>query len=472
MEGQNLLDLPDIKHIHFIGIGGISMSGLAEILLSFGYKVSGSDVRVSNLTQKLERLGAVVVPYHSKENVHNADLVVYTAAVKENNPELVEARNLNIPVIDRATLLGLIMKKYPYSIAVSGTHGKTTTTSMISVILLESGLNPTIHIGGELDSIGGTTKIGNGKHFVVEACEYYESFLKFSPFMAIINNIEYDHADFFTGIEHIKQTFLKFASLVPENGYVIANIDDLNVSSILNDIHCNKVTYGLKSRDAMWTVKDITYDSLGCASFKLVYNGKEITDIKLNVPGLHNVINALAASAACYTIGCSADSIRLGLNNFYGTHRRFELKGILNNIKVIDDYAHHPSEVKATLKAARNSSHSKIWCVFQPHTYTRTKTLLAEFAKAFADADTVIVADIYAAREVDNGEIHSKVLADRINANSPNHKAIYISGFNNIVKYLEDNVSPGDLIITMGAGDIYKVGELYLSNRTNVMAVS
>jgi len=215
LEGQNLLDLPDIKHIHFIGIGGISMSGLAEILLSFGYKVSGSDVRVSNLTQKLERLGAVVVPYHSKENVHNADLVVYTAAVKENNPELVEARNLNIPVIDRATLLGLIMKKYPYSIAVSGTHGKTTTTSMISVILLESGLNPTIHIGGELDSIGGTTKIGNGKHFVVEACEYYESFLKFSPFMAIINNIEYDHADFFTGREQIKQTCLKFASLVP-----------------------------------------------------------------------------------------------------------------------------------------------------------------------------------------------------------------------------------------------------------------
>jgi len=448
------------------------MSGLAEILLSFGYEVSGSDIRESNLTRKLEQLGAVVYPHHSKENVHHADLIVYTAAVKENNPELAEARNLNIPIIDRATLLGLIMKKYPYSIAVSGTHGKTTTTSMISVILLKSGLNPTIHVGGELDSIGGTTRIGNGRYLVAEACEYYESFLKFYPFMAIINNIEYDHADYFTSIEHVKQTFLKFASLVPEDGYVIANVDDLNVSSLLDNIHCNKITYGLKSRDAMWTARNIVFDSLGCASFKLTYKGDEITEIKLNVPGVHNIINALAASAACYTLGCTAESIRLGFEDFFGTHRRFELKGIVNNIKVIDDYAHHPSEIKATLKAARNSAYSKIWCVFQPHTYTRTKTLLSEFSSAFTDADAVIVADIYAAREVDNGEIHSRILVDKINANSSSQKAIYINGFKNIVKYLEDNVSPGDLIITMGAGDIYKVGELYLNNGNSVMAVS
>jgi UDP-N-acetylmuramate--alanine ligase len=472
LEGQNLLELPDIRHIHFIGIGGISMSGLAEILLSLGYKVSGSDIRESSLTKKLEQLGAVVIPHHSKENIHNADLVVYTAAVKENNPELMEARNLNIPIIDRATLLGLIMKKYPCSIAVSGTHGKTTTTSMISMIMLESGLNPTIHVGGELDSIGGTTRIGNGRYLVAEACEYYESFLKFFPFVAVINNIEYDHADFFSSIEHVKQTFLKFASLVPKNGYVIANVDDLNVSSLLNDIHCNKVTYGLKSKEAMWTVKNIEFDSLGCASFKLMHNGKEIAEITMNVPGVHNVINALAASATCYTLGCSASAIKQGLNSFHGTHRRFELKGTINNVKVIDDYAHHPSEVKATLKAAKNSAHSKIWCVFQPHTYTRTKTLLAEFANAFTDADTVILADIYAAREVDNGEIHSRILADRINANSSSQKAVYINDFKNIVKYLEDNVSPGDLIITMGAGDIYKVGELYLNNGNSVMAVS
>lgn len=470
MEELNLLELNSIKHIHFIGIGGISMSGLAEILLSLGYKVSGSDIKESGLTNKLTHLGIDVFIGHSSENIQNPDLVVYTAAVKENNPELIKARSLNIPVIDRATLLGQIMKKYPFSIAVSGTHGKTTTTSMMSVIMIESGLNPTIHIGGELDSIGGTTKVGNGRYLVAEACEYYESFLKFFPFMAVINNIEYDHADFFSSIEHVKETFLKFASLVPENGYVVANADDQNVSSLLNKINCNKITYGLKSKNAMWTVKNMTFDTLGHASFTLVHDGLEIAEIKLNVPGVHNVINALASAAACYTLGCSAEAIKTGLANFHGTHRRFELKGILNNIKVIDDYAHHPSEIKATLKAAKNSEHRRIWCVFQPHTFTRTRILLSDFAEAFTDADRVIIADIYAAREADNGDIHSSILVDRIN--DYGQKALYLNSFDNIVKYLEDNASPGDLIITMGAGDIYKVADLYLHNGSNVMAVS
>lgn len=470
MEVYNLLELANIKSIHFIGIGGISMSGLAEILLSLGYIVSGSDIKESNLTNKLKQLGAKIFTEHNEINIQKPDLVVYTAAVKKDNPELVRARSLGIPIIDRATLLGQIMKKYPYSIAVSGTHGKTTTTSMISLIMLEAGLNPTIHIGGELDSIGGTTKIGNGKYLVAEACEYFESFLKFFPFMVVINNIEYDHADFFSNIDHVKQTFMKFALLVPEDGYIIANLDDSNVASLLDNIHCNKVTYGLKAKDVMWTAKNISYDSNGRASFTLVKDGNEIIRINLNIPGAHNVMNALASAVSCYTLGCSAESIKTGLENFSGTHRRFELKGILNNVKVIDDYAHHPSEVKATLKAARSSEHSKIWCVFQPHTYTRTRTLLSDFASAFTDADKVIVADIYAAREIDSGDINSSMLADKINASGK--EALYLNSFDSIVKYLVDNVSQGDIIITMGAGDIYKVADMYLNSNQNVMAVS
>ncbi|MCX7711979.1 MAG: UDP-N-acetylmuramate--L-alanine ligase [Clostridia bacterium] len=469
MHDLNLLESDKIKYIHFIGIGGISMSGLAEILLSLGYKISGSDMKSSKITDKLEKLGVKVTPYHGEENITNPDLVVYTAAVKENNPEMIKARSLGVPVIDRATLLGLIMKRYPYSIAVSGTHGKTTTTSMITMIMLESGSDPTIHIGGELDAIGGNTKIGGNNYFISEACEYVESFLKFYPFLAVILNIEADHLDYYRDLDHIKEAFYKFISLVPENGYVVGCADDANTMELLEKAHCHRITYGVHNENAMWAAKDITFDPLGCASFKVYSKGQFFTDIKLNVPGIHNVSNALAAIASCSTLGCDAKSVQQGLEKFFGTHRRFELKGIEDGIKVVDDYAHHPSEVKATLQAAKNTHHNKLWCVFQPHTYTRTKCLMDEFSVSFSGADEVIVSDIYAAREPDTGEVHSSMLAERIA--STGEKAIYIKGFEAITDYLLEHVQPEDLVLTMGAGDIYKVGEMLLERKKGTTAV-
>ncbi|MCX7842317.1 MAG: UDP-N-acetylmuramate--L-alanine ligase [Clostridia bacterium] len=465
MHSLKLLESSGIKHIHFVGIGGISMSGLAEILLQLGYRISGSDIKSSSITQKLEKLGIAFTPFHSEENITNPDLVVHTAAVKDDNPEVAKAKKLGITVIDRATLLGEIMRRYPYSIAVSGTHGKTTTTSMISMIMMESGCDPTIHIGGELDAIGGNTRIGGQNYFIAEACEYVESFLKFHPYMAVVLNIEADHLDYFRDIQHIKQSFKSFISLVPSNGYVVGCLDDKNVAELMEKVNCNKVTYGINSPDALWTASDIEFDYMGCASYKAFYKGSFFSDIKLNIPGIHNVSNSLAAIAACQAIGCHAESIRRGLLGFFGTHRRFELKGIVNGVRVVDDYAHHPSEVKATLKAARNTSHKRIWCVFQPHTYTRTKSLMNEFAASFDDADAVIVTDIYAAREKDPGDVHSSELAEKIKCSGK--CCMYMKSFDEIVDCLMENAQSGDIILTMGAGDIYRVSEMFVSRSSN-----
>lgn len=463
MEQSSILDSKKFKHVHFIGIGGISMSGLAEILLNLGFQVSGSDMKSSSITLRLENKGIKIYTGHSEENIGDANLVVYTAAVKNDNPELIKARNLGIPTLERAALLGEIMKKYPYSIAISGTHGKTTTTSMVSMIMLKSALNPTIHIGGVLDAIGGNTRIGGNSYFIAEACEYVESFLKFHPYLAVVLNIEADHLDYFKDIEHIKSSFLKFMHLIPENGYVVACIDDENIASLLENVHCNIVTYGVNSKDATWRTEDISFDENGFASFTVLKNNEKIANIELKVPGLHNISNSLASIAACHTLGCDIESIKEGLESFIGTHRRFELKGIEDNIKVVDDYAHHPSEIKATLKAARNGNYPRIWTVFQPHTYTRTKLLLDDFSNAFKDSDKVIIADIYSAREKDTGEIHSSTLAEMVRANGQD--AIYLSVFEEIVEYLKENASSGDLVLTMGAGDIYRVGEMFLKDK-------
>jgi len=465
MNLSNLLDSENTKNVHFIGIGGSSMSGLAEILLSQGYNVSGSDIKSSKATQKLESKGAQIFIGHSADNITSPDLVVYTVAVKEENPEMQRSRELNIPVIDRAELLGLIMKRHSFGIAVSGTHGKTTTTSMLTTIMLEAGTDPTAHIGGELDCIGGNTRIGNSEFFITEACEYYGSFLKFYPFMAVILNVEVDHVDYFRDLQHIKDTFSQFISLVPENGYVIACADDDNTMSIIKDKRCNIITFGLKNPQSMWTAKNIEYNELGCASFDVYKEGEKLASVSLSVPGPHNVSNALAAIAASYTCGCSMESIVSGLMKFGGSHKRFELKGLVDGIKVIDDYAHHPSEVKATLNAAANTKHNKIWCVFQPHTYTRTKAFIDQFSSSFEKADNIIITDIYAAREKDPGDIHSSTLAEKIRQRGGN--AIYISDFQDIALYLDKNAQPGDLILTMGAGDIVRCGEMFLNIRAN-----
>lgn len=463
MKNSCFLSSENIKTIHFTGIGGISMSGLAEILADEGYIITGSDIRSSSIIQKLEKMGIKIKIGHEAENIRGADLVVYTAAVKPDNPELAAARQKGIPCVDRAALLGEIMSKYTAGIAVAGTHGKTTTTSMISMIMLKEGLDPTVHIGGELDAIGGSTRIGGKKYFITEACEYTGSFLKLHPYLAIILNVEYDHADYYKNYGQVKNAFLEFAKLVPENGHLLVNGDDRSAVEIMGRVRCNKTVYSLSDGEKDWSAANVRFEDSGFTSYTLMHRNKPVCEIQLRVPGMYNVSNSLAAIAACSLMGCSLESAAKALSEFGGAHRRFELKGVSGGIKVIDDYAHHPSEVAATLKAARKYARSRIWCVFQPHTYSRTKFLMDGFAAAFYNADTVILADIYAAREIDTGEVNSAMLADKIAESGK--QALYIKGFDKIVEYLDKNAAPGDLIITMGAGDVYKVGDMFLNVR-------
>lgn len=460
---NNLLPNLSGATVHMVGIGGISMSGLCEILLSMGIRVTGSDVKNSPIIERLRLKNVPVFLKQEPSNITDQNLVVYTAAMPIDHPELEAARKKGIPVIDRATLLGEIMQKFEKSIAVSGTHGKTTTTSMISYCLMEADKDPTVHIGGVFDVIGGTTRIGSSEFFVTEACEYKDSFLKFSPYMGIILNIEPDHLDFFHDINQIANSFLNFASRIPPEGIVIGNADNEHVLRILEQLKCSTVTYGLTSPKAYWTARNITFDENGFPSFRVVCGKKSIMRMKLSVPGIHNVSNSLACFAACSALNIPPDIIKDSLRKFKGTRRRFEHKGTVNGIKVVDDYAHHPTEVIATLKSARSCTRGKVLCVFQPHTYTRTKELINEFSKAFTLADKVYVTDIYAARETDNGLIHSSELVNKINEHLSN--AVYISSFEDIVDSLIRDSSAGDLILTMGAGDVDKIGEMFLAEK-------
>lgn len=448
------------KKVHFIGIGGISMSGLAEILVDYGYKVSGSDRSKSRLTDKLEKLGVEIHIGHSSENVKGADIVVYTAAVKDDNPELIEARRLGLSIFDRAEFLGLLMKKFEKAIAVSGSHGKTTATSMLSLVLLNANLDPTIMVGGEVDAIGGNARPGKSPYFIAEACEYKGSFLKFFPYIGIILNIDADHLDYYKDINEIYETFEKFSMLIPKDGTLIGCVEDKKVKSIIDEVSCNKITYGISEGD--FQAIDIEHDETGCPSFKVLYMGKPYGEFKLSVPGEHNVLNALAAISCSHLLGVDVETMKESLLEFRGTHRRFEKKGESKGVIVIDDYAHHPTEVMATIKAAENYPHKKLYCVFQPHTYTRTITLFNEFTTAFNGVDKLIVADIYAAREKDTGVINSKMLCDGICKNGVD--ALYLGGFDEIINYLKDNLKEGDVLITMGAGDIYTLGENFLSS--------
>lgn len=460
---SNLLQCLAGSTIHMVGIGGISMSGLCEILLSMGINVTGSDEKNSPNVERLRLKNVPVFLKQEPSNITDQKLVVYTAAMPENHPELEEARRKGIPVIDRAALLGEIMNMYERSIAVSGTHGKTTTTSMISFCLMEASMDPTVHVGGILDAIGGNTRIGSSRYFVTEACEYKDSFLKFNPYMGIILNIEPDHLDYFHDINQLTDSFLNFACHVPPEGIVVGNADDEHVLNILEKLNCRTVTYGLTSPKSFWTARNITFDDNGFPSFHVVRGKKSVLRMKLSVPGLHNVSNSLACFAACSALNIPAEVIKNSLRKFKGTHRRFEHKGTVDGIKVVDDYAHHPTEVIATLKSARSCTRGKVLCVFQPHTYTRTRQLIDEFSKAFTLADKVYVTDIYAAREKDTGLIHSTDLVKRINEHLNN--AVYIPSFEGIVDSLIRDSSAGDLVLTMGAGDVDKVGELFLAEK-------
>ena len=453
------IDFKKPCHVHFIGIGGISMSGLAEILMDEGFQVSGSDAKESELTRHLEARGAKVFYGQRPSNVGDeVDLAVYTAAVHPDNPEYGEVVRRGIPMLSRAELLGQMMKNYRCSLGVSGTHGKTTTTSMITEILLAAGKDPTISVGGILHSIGGNIRVGGPDLFVTEACEYTNSFLSFFPTMEIVLNIEEDHLDFFKDLEDIEHSFRLFAEKLPESGVLIINGEIERLEEITGGLPCRVLTFG--GADGDFQAENVRHDELARAEFDLIRRGEKLGHLVLGVAGEHNVSNALAAAAACLELGVPFEEIAAGLKKFTGTNRRFERKGEIGGVTVIDDYAHHPSEIRATLSAARNYPHRKIWCVFQPHTYTRTKAFMDDFAQALSGADEVILADIYAARETDTLGISSRDLAEKICALGT--KATYLPSFDEIETFILENCVHGDLLITMGAGDIVKVGEKLL----------
>ncbi|MDO4482367.1 MAG: UDP-N-acetylmuramate--L-alanine ligase [Bacillota bacterium] len=458
-----MINIKEHKHFHFIGIGGIGMSALANIMLSKGCEVSGSDIKPSDITDNLKSLGATIFTSHQGSNVDGSDAVIYTAAVSDENPEIVRAKECGIPLYSRADLLGSLMQDQPYSIAISGTHGKTTTTSMVSLILEHAGFDPTILVGGNLPQINGNVKIGSGDYFVTEACEYRDSFLSMRPNVEIILNIDSDHLDYFNDIEHIARSFSKFASLVPEDGLVAAYAANAFVAGVIKNLKCNVVTFGFGTVFD-YGADEIKFDSNGYPSFNVYHKNELLTSIHLSVPGEHNVSNALAAFACTHSLGAPVEKIKETLEAFTGTQRRFDSVGnTAKGAKIIDDYAHHPTEIKATLKAATNVPHKKLWCVFQPHTYTRTLALFEEFAAAFSDADAVVLADIYAARERNIYKISSEDLANRIKERCPEKQIEYFDSFEKIADYISENAGEDDLVITMGAGDVYKIS-LMLKN--------
>lgn len=455
-------DINKDASIHFIGIGGISMSGLAQIVLKNGYSVTGSDWNESAITKRLESMGADIVYGHGAchtAGIEKASLVVYTAAAKSDNPEIIAAKEKGMLLIDRAEFLGAIMKNYKHAVGVSGTHGKTTTTSMLAHALINAGIDPTISVGGELDLIGGNIRTGSSDYFVTEACEYTNSFLKFYPTIALITNIEEDHLDFFSGIDEIIESFRAFAYLTKDIGYVVAMGGDKNIQKALsgaNDL--NIVTYGMENKFDYYP-ENIVYHA-GFPNFDVMKNGQKICSLKMNVPGEHNILNSLATVAVCDISGVDAETAAKGIETFKGTHRRFEKKGFLNGAVVIDDYAHHPTEIKATLLAAQKFPHNKIWCVFQPHTYSRTRTLWNEFIEAFDNTDELILTHIYAAREKSDGVTTSENLAEDIKKRGVN--ARYIDEFTDIADFLKENAQEGDIVFTMGAGDVVNINDLII----------
>ncbi len=449
------------EHIHFIGIGGISMSGLAEILLGAGFTISGSDTRPSELTAQLEKNGAKIFYGQRAANISaDYNCVVYTAAIHEDNPEFAECVRLGLPMLTRAELLGQIMKNYETAIAVSGTHGKTTTTSMISSILLAAETDPTISVGGILQAIGGNIRVGKSEVFITEACEYTNSFLSFFPTMSIILNVEEDHMDFFKDIDDIRNSFRLFAKKLPQDGVLIINKEIEQYETITEGLTCQVITYGMDN-SCDYYAENISYNTQACGAFDVMYRGENLGRVQLTVQGKHNVSNALSAVAAARHLNIPMEMIQAGLSGFRGTDRRFQYKGTFEGVTVVDDYAHHPTEIRATLEAARNYPHREIWCIFQPHTYTRTKAFFDEFAEALSLADHVILADIYAARETDTLGVSSELLQKRIL--EMGCECSYFPTFEKIQEFVKSHCIHGDLLITMGAGDVVNIGENLLN---------
>ena len=457
----NIEHIKKYKNIHMIGIGGISMSGIAAILQNWGFTVTGSDASDSEAVQLLLKKGIKVVIGHNIEDVRNSDVVVYSAAIKQDDPEMLEAKKLGIPAIERADFLGEITRCYKDTICISGTHGKTTTTSMISLCFLDGLKDPSIQVGALLKPINGNYRVGNSEHFIIEACEYVESFLKFSPKAEVILNIDNDHLDYFKTFDNIKNAFIKYVKLLPNDGILVINGDDKNCLDLRKYTGSKVYTYGIDNQESDFTAKNISFDDDGFAKFDVYYKNEFFVTIKLSVPGRHNILNALACVALCTEYGIDRNDIVNSLEKFTGAHRRFEFKGKINgNVSVYDDYAHHPTEIQATYNSLSNKKYNKSWVIFQPHTYSRTKTLLDDFAKALINFDNIIILDIYAARERNTYNISSRDLVEKIN--SLGKEAKYLPDFENCVKYVKENIKPNDIIITLGAGTVTEIGPMLL----------
>ena len=444
------------KRVHFIGIGGSSMSGLAGMLLEEGFQVSGSDRTRSHKTDALEAKGIAIHIGHDASNVDGADVIVYSAAISPENPERAEAARRNIPQIERCDLIGQLMEGVPFAIGVSGTHGKTTTTSMLAQAFLQAGADPTIHIGGELDFIGGSTRRGDGHDFIVEACEFHASFLHFHPTMAIILNIDEDHLDFFRDIDHIERTFAEYAALLPEDGWCIAWGDDPRARRVCENARCNRLTYGLGENCALRAV-DVEYDPKGCATYTAVLDGRMLGRFHVGVSSEANMLDSLAVVAAAHVRGLDLEKVAEALKNFVGAHRRFELTSVTDGVRCYTDYGHNPAEIKNAIQIAALQPHRTLWSVWQPHTYSRTKTLFNAFLETFDGVDKLLITDICAARESDPGDISSQMLIEPLRARGVD--AHLTPTFDDAEAYLRAHWQEGDLMISHGCGDIDLLNE-------------
>lgn len=454
--------------VHFIGIGGISMSGFAEYLHNLGFMVSGSDSHKSKITEHLRSLGIEVFYGQRKGNISSdIEVVVYTAAIDSDNEEIIAVNDMGIPSLNRAELIGQLMLNFKDSIAISGTHGKTTVTSMLSLIYIQGNQDPTIAVGGILNAIGGNMRMGDTNHFIVEACEYKNSFLEFNHHKGVILNIDEDHMDFFKDLNDIRSSFHRFAKKIPKDGQLYINGEIPDYEEITQDLECEVLTYGII--DPVYRTNNLTYDiaannirsfNMTGHSFDLYYKGEYIDNIQLNVIGIHNISNSLPAIGLGLQAQIPIESIKNSLMNFKGAERRFEYKGSIGGVKIVDDYAHHPTEITATLTSAKIYTDKTLWCIFQPHTYSRTKRHLKDFAKALSLADRIVLADIYASREKDPGDISSMDLVRELKEYGK--EANYFQSFDEIESFLLENCINGDLLITMGAGDIVTVGESLL----------
>ena len=452
-----------IQRVHFVGIGGIGMSGIAEVLLNLGYKVSGSDLRQSALTARLATMGASVREGHCAENVAGAEVVIISSAVGRDNPEVIAAHQQHIPVIQRAEMLAELMR-LKYGIAIAGMHGKTTTTSMVAAVLAAAGLDPTVVVGGRVDAMGSNARLGKSQYLVAEADESDRSFLKLSPILAVVTNIDREHMDCYRDMDDVERTFLQFMNSVPFYGMVVACNDNGDLRRLLTGVQRRTLTYGIRD-DSDFRITNLqcgrSRESAALSRFRVGYRGKDLGEFELRIPGEHNVSNATAAIAVGIGLDIPADEIREALRNFNGVDRRFQLIGAADGVSVIDDYGHHPTEIRATLAAARQCGFEKVHVIFQPHRYTRTQLLLDDFAAAFRDADSVFVLDIYPASEPPIPGITSELLANRI-TETGGQEALYVSSFAEAAALSTEAAKSGDMILTLGAGSIWQLGSQIL----------